>query len=62
MARHHTRGHYSPGSGQPTCNPLTNLPEPEVIKPHSPLWHMTEEHRKACAICNPTQANSTPDP
>lgn len=30
MPRHHTRGYYSPGSGHPTSNPVTNVPEEPV--------------------------------
>ena len=44
MARHHTRGYYSPGSGHPTCNPVVSSSDeptrdsqlhqrPEVMNP-----------------------------
>jgi hypothetical protein len=32
---------------------LCGVPQPPA--PHSPLWHLSEDNRAACKICNPDQ-------
>jgi len=43
-----------------SCGGLVQPPPPQPA-PHSPLWHMSEEHRAACHTCNPG-GSSSPQP
>jgi len=47
-----------PSQLQPGERCVNAEPQPA---PHSPLWHMSEEHRAACHECNPG-ASSPPQP
>lgn len=52
MARHHTRGYYSPGSGQPTSNPVTNIESASSFS-CCELWWSIELDR--CGLCEKPQ-------